>query len=281
MVRLPVSDAAGRTDASAALLLLADARLPTGSHAHSFGLEAAVGHGLVGDLDDLVSWVEGCVHTTWFADATATALAARLALLPTGDDDPTPTWQLLDEEVTARIGSTHGRTVSRALGRQLLRTGRGIWTHPAIGHADAVHHDGPTAPLALGAVTAAAGTDPREAALLSLHHAVQSAGTAAIRLLGLDPYAVARLSAVLGPTLTDLATTAAASTPTRPTAAVRFPTTAGPATTTSTVDAPATTAPEALCRFRDLARCLPAAGAPMVDLLLTHHQHAEGRLFAS
>jgi len=226
----------------AVALLLADGRLPTGAHAHSGGLEAAVGRGLVADVADLVAWVGGCLHTTWALDAAAAALAHGLA----GDGRevaPAAAWSRLDAEVAARTTSGPARATSRTLGRQLLRTGRAAWPGPALEAAAAVHPNGPLQPLALGALAAGAGVDAASTALLSLHHAVQGATTAAVRLLGLDPYAVGAASAVLAPDLDAAAARAAAHGP-------------DPAD-------------------------LPAAGAPMLDVLLHAHDRAERRLFAS
>ena len=225
------------------LLLLADGRFPSGAHAHSFGLEAAVNAGLVEDVEGLSAWITGCMHSTWVVDATAAVRAARLGE-GAGAFHGAGGWRALDEEVMARLLSTHARRVSRALGRQLLRTGRAIWTDESMQAAAAVHRDGPSAPLALGAVTRAAGLSAGRAADLSVHHAVQSAATAAVRLLGLDPFAVSRLVAYIAP---DIAA-----------ASVRA---------VACADRPGVD--------------LPTAGAPMVDLLLTHHQFADGRLFAS
>ena len=224
------------------LLLLADGRFPSGAHAHSFGLEASVNAGLLAGVEDLSAWAVGCMHTTWLVDATAAVRAARL-----GED--VAQWVALDDEVQARLLSSHARTVSRTLGRQMLRTGRAIWPHVALRAAAAVHRDGPSAPLGLGAVIRAAGLPEVHAAELSMHHAVQSAATAAVRLLGLDPFAVTRLVARMGPDIT-------------------------------TTSARAVELADAELADADVG-ALPSAGAPMVDLLLTHHHHADGRLFAS
>jgi urease accessory protein len=67
------------TEAALAVLLLADGRFPSGAHAHSLGLEAAVAAGLVDDLDGLHAWLEGCLGTVWRLDAAVTVQAFRLA----------------------------------------------------------------------------------------------------------------------------------------------------------------------------------------------------------
>ncbi|MGI9019040.1 MAG: urease accessory protein UreF [Euzebya sp.] len=232
---------------SPAALLLADGRFPTGSHAHSWGLEAAVNRGLINDLADVEGWIQGCLHTTWLLEAAAAAQARGLAVRR-GD---AVQWTALDGELGARMTSAPHRDVSRRLGRQMLRSGRAAWPDSASGGAmtatgsgpAAGHRQGPFAPLALGAVAAAAGLDGATTALVSLHHSVQGANSAAVRLLGLDPYALASGTARLGPTLADLAD-------------------------------------RALLSGEDPAG-LPAGGAPMLDVLFADHHQATMRLFAS
>lgn len=220
---------------SASLLLLADGRFPAGAHAHSSGLETAVARDLVGDLASLTDWIRGCLHTTWALDAAVAVQAAR----PRHPDD----WARLDAEATARQISPEARRISRTLGRQLVRTGRCTWPTPSLDQVAQAHADGPLQPMALGAVAAAAGIAPPDVAIVSLHHAIQGATTAAVRLLGLDPYAVTALTAGFRDDL----------------------------------DATASRAVE----VGDDPAALPAAGAPMLDLLLAAHAAAEIRFFAS
>lgn len=225
-----------------AALLLADGRFPTGSHAHSFGLEAAVGAGMVSDVAGLRQWMLGCLHTVWLLDAAAAIQATGLCQRYRDPVGHARDWAALDGELSARIVSAPARRVSRTLGRQLLRTGRAVWPHPGLDHAVAEPR-GPLAPLALGAIATAAGLGVVDAATISLHHATQGAAAAAIRLLGLDPYATAALMASLGPQLKATCLMASATGP-------------DPAD-------------------------LPSAGAPMLDVLFGMHDVADGRLFAS
>ena len=100
-------------------------------------------------------------------------------------------------------------------------------------------------PVTVGVVADSAGLGRREAALCSLHHMVGSATTAAVRLLGLDPFEVHALAARLGPRLDALAATAA-----------------DRAANCMTCDLPATT-------------------SVLGDILAEHHAQWEVRLFAS
>src|SRR5262249_18403209 len=64
---------------SANLLLLADSRLPSGGHAHSGGLEAAVAARRVRDLDGLAGFLRGRLATTGLVAAAFAAAATACA----------------------------------------------------------------------------------------------------------------------------------------------------------------------------------------------------------
>jgi urease accessory protein len=176
---MSTTDALGARPA-AALLLLADGRLPAGGHAHSAGVEAAVRDRRVQDLSTLESFLRGRLHTTGtVAAAFAAAACARAADVP-----------LLDAAYDARTPSPALRRASRAQGRALLRVGRAMWTVPPS-RVDS-HHA-----VALGIVASAAGLAPHDAALAAAHGAVAGPAAAAVRLLALDPYPVQGLLARL------------------------------------------------------------------------------------
>ena len=173
----------------AALLMLADGRLPTGGHAHSGGLEEAVMRGAVTDGHTLESWLTGRLRTTGRVDAAFAAAAAREAHRrgPTGECR----WALLHAELAARLPSAATRRANLAQGRGLLRAAATAWPAPWIPELREAMPGGTLWPVALGAVAAAAGLTPAEAALLAASSAVQGPAWAATRLLGLDPFDVA------------------------------------------------------------------------------------------
>ena len=210
--------------AGSALLLLADARLPAGGHAHSGGLEAAVAAGRVSDPTSLRGFLRGRLAT---GGLVAAAFAA--AACAPGADVPG-----LDAELDARTPSPAQRRASRAQGRALMRAGRAMYGVPA---AERPHHA-----VALGVVAAAAGLSPAEAALVAAYGAVTGPASAAVRLLGLDPYEVQAVLAGLAPECDAVAGRAAA-------AAARGE--------------------------------LPAASAPLLDIGAEEHATWEVRLFAS
>jgi urease accessory protein len=220
---------------SAALLLLADSRFPTGAHAHSSGVEASHARGDVRSVADVEHFLEGRLVTTASVDA-AFAAAACIGKASLAE---------LDHELAIRTPSPRLRAVSRALGRQLLRPAERAWPNERYAALRAVHPDGPMQPLALGVVSAAAGLTADDAAVCSLHHLVGAVTTAAVRLMGLDPFEVHALAARLAPRLDQLASVAA-----------------GLATTCEPAQ-------------------LPAAGSVLADILAEHHATWEVRLFAS
>ena len=224
------------------LLLLTDARMPAGGHAHSGGIEAAVNAGTVRDTPELAQFLRGRLHTNGRVAAAVAAAACARAADPLPARDPAG-WDELDAEVSARTPSPAQREASRAQARTLLRSARVAWpaavldllaaTHPGIHHS-----------VALGAVAACAGCLPAEAALAGAYLSVSGPATAVVRLLGLDPLAVHAVLADLGPDLDAVAAAATASAE-------------GPLSE------------------------LPSVSAPRLDLLAQTHARSELILFAS
>ncbi|WP_281179281.1 urease accessory UreF family protein, partial [Actinomadura rubrobrunea] len=150
----------------AALLLLADARLPAGGHAHSGGLEPAVAAHAVTDLADLRDFLHGRLATTGLTGAALAAAACAYAAAYAPDADIPPSgdgsaggrrgWRGLDAEADARTPSPAQRRASRAQGRSLARAARATWSHPGL-DALAAEVRAPHHPLVLGAAAAAAG----------------------------------------------------------------------------------------------------------------------------
>ena len=133
------------------------------------------------NVADLEAFLDGRLLTTAPVDA-AFAAAACAATAPLDE---------LDHELEIRTPSPRLRTVSRTLGRQLLRPAERAWPDARYVDLRAVHPAGPMQPMALGVVARGRGLEPVDAALCSLHHLVGAVTTAAIRILGLDPFEVA------------------------------------------------------------------------------------------
>jgi urease accessory protein len=197
------------------LLLLLDSRSPSGGHNHSGGMEPAVAAGLVRDLDDVEDFCRGRLRTAGRVAAGFAAASCQLWLDSAGSVDPVPNptserreehqiadeWALLDAEFDARNPSEAVRAASRQLGHGLRRLLRAtvpdadlsVWEHLP---APAPHH-----PLVLGAGVALAGGSSETAARAAALAAVSVPASAAVRLLGLDPFAVQAMLARLTPSV--------------------------------------------------------------------------------
>ena len=249
---------------NALLLLLLDSRAPAGAHHHSGGMEAAVGTGLVGNLGSLEDFCRARLRASARVSAAFAAAAARLqsdsaeraAVLASSQPRAVPAdewaqerwaqeWALLDAEFEARTPSEATRTASRQLGGGLLRLLRSVLpetdlvTPWALCAGQSPHH-----PLVLGAGVSLAGGSPELAARAAALSACAGPASAAVRLLGLDPFGVQAMLAQLAPGIDECAEFAAQ-------AAGRPPSS------------------------------LPADSAPALDLLADYHLTAEVRLFAS
>ena len=210
------------------VLVLADGRFPAGGHALSAGVEAAVRIGDVVDEATLERYLHARLSTTGVTDA-AFAVAAGAG----GDV------AVLDRELRARMLSPRAREVGARLGRQLLRAGRAALPSPRLEGLDGCQQ-----PIVLGVLAGTAGADAETAALLSMHHLGSAVVSAGIRLLGLDPLAVAAIQ-------------------TRA------------ATVTAELVAPAP-------QWAQIAPSrLPALGGALTDILGEDHGHWDARLFVA
>jgi len=226
----------------ASLLLLADGRFPVGGHAHSGGIEAAMADGRVRDVVDVEAFTIGRLHTTGVMEA---ALAAATVVRLCGPNAVTErVLAEIDAEADARIPSAPLRAASRRLGRQLTRVAGPCWPDPVLPALGSIDPDGPHQAVALGGVAVAAGVGARDAALLALHHAATTPIQAAIKIAGLDPFALAAVTARLAPVIETLALVAA-----------------------TAADGP-------------LAE-LPCSSAPLIEIAAATHDRTAQRLFAT
>ncbi len=155
-------------------LLLADSRFPSGSYAHSLGLERAVREGLT----DVPAFMLARQRLVAESDARFAVEARR------GND--------VVDEWCARCPSPVLRAAAARLGRQLLRSASAIWDVP----------ESAPRPVALGLVARAAGVSEQDTALLALYDDAATVASAALKLLPLDPAVTARWVAELAPRLT-------------------------------------------------------------------------------
>lgn len=226
----------------ALVLLLADARLPSGAHVHSGGIEQAVDDGLVTDLVTLRPFLVGRLLTGGRLAAHIAALSCRWAA---SESSPSPErWSRLDDEVSARMVAPALAAASRRQGRSLLRTSVAVFGGPILHGLVSAGTESPHLAVVQGAVCGQVGILPFDAALVAAYAVVTGAASAALRLLGLDPVALVAAEASLAPL----------------------------------VDAEARDA--AQCADLD-PEVLPAPASPLGDLLGQRHAERKERLFAS
>ena len=175
---------------SAALLALADQRLPSGGHVHSGGIEQAIAEGLVHDVPSLERFLERRLRTTGLVTAGLAAAACAAA----GRADAVEALRRLETEADARTPSPAQRAASRAQGRGLLRTARAAWAAPSATLSWADLGPRPHHPLVLGCAARAGQSTPEGVALVAAYLSVSAPSTAAQRLLALDPVAVAAVT---------------------------------------------------------------------------------------
>ena len=159
-----------------ALLFLADGRFPDGTHAHSFGLEAAVDAGRVSNTASLADYIVCRLWTVGRTDAAA----ARMAAAGVSPDSLDAAWCI-------RTPSAAARATARALGRSLARTAARLVPEQPIALSDG---SPAVQPVALGLVAAALGCTADETALASAHSTAATLSAAGLRLLSLDPFDV-------------------------------------------------------------------------------------------
>lgn len=165
--------------------------------------------GRVSDLDSLADFLRGRLATAGLVDA-ALAAAACERVGRSAETGERVAWAELVVEAEARQPSAALRAAWRVQGRALLRVARAAWPGPVLEALAEAVPEGAPHPLALGACASAAGLGPGDAAVIVAHHAVVGPASAAVRLLGLDPLAVAGVLARLATDIDRVAGEAAA-----------------------------------------------------------------------
>ncbi|WP_129788279.1 urease accessory protein UreF [Promicromonospora panici] len=166
-------------------MLLADARLPSGGHAHSASLEPALLGGM--PTASVPAWLVGRATTVSLVEAGTAVVTARL-LAEVSDGgfglaDVVRAW-------AARTTAPALRDAARLLGRGYLRLARTLWSDAAAVRAlvahDAAHGPLPRA-IVLGAIAAATGLPAADTVRLTVYDDAQTAASALLKLEPLDP----------------------------------------------------------------------------------------------
>jgi urease accessory protein len=157
-------------------LVLADARTPSGGHAHSGGLEAALWEGLT--AAEVPAFMRVRLRTVGRCEAALSARAAGAEALEE--------LLALDLEAAARMPAEPLRRASGRLGRGLLRTACTWWPEEELLTRYRAASEASPRPVALGAIGRAGGLSPTEAARLSLYDDAATVAAAAVKLTALD-----------------------------------------------------------------------------------------------
>ncbi|GAA4641553.1 urease accessory protein UreF [Gordonia humi] len=152
-------------------MLLADARLPTGAHAYSAGMEPALTGGMPPDQARELLCARAV--TTSQVEA-ATAVAARHAVLTGGSS------AAVQDAWAARTPAPAVRDASTAQARGYLRLARRLWPELPVGALPAR----PCRAVVLGAIAAVAGLPAVDLVRLVIY---DDAATGAAALLKLEP----------------------------------------------------------------------------------------------
>jgi urease accessory protein len=180
------------------LMMLADARLPTGGHTQSAGLEPAVRAGLADDgrrLGEVVGYARDRLRTVVRVEAGTAVVARHLAL---AGDDPLR----VELHWAARTPSAAMRAASRRQGRGFLRLAGRVWP-------DVLDHLPADAEIArsvvLGVIAAVTGLEATQTARLVGYDDAQTVIAASLKLLPVDPADAAGWLVALQPDIEDLA----------------------------------------------------------------------------
>ncbi|WES63995.1 urease accessory UreF family protein [Microbacter sp. GSS18] len=163
---------------STAALLLADARLPSGGHAHSAGVEPALMAGVA--AHELPAFLRGRASTTTLVEA-GTAVAARHAHTVGGDLDA------VEAAWAARTPSRAQRDAARLLARGYLRVGTELLPGDAVIAQWRERPTPPPRPCVLGVLAAGLAMPPLELARLVVYEDMQAAAAAVLKLEPRDP----------------------------------------------------------------------------------------------
>jgi urease accessory protein len=179
-----------------ALMLLGDARLPSGGHTQSAGLEGALAAGM--PEGDVPAYLRARLRTTATVDA-GTAVAALTALR----DPSREALGAVEQHWAARTPSHVQRNAAVTLGRGGLRLLRTLFPEEPATSA-LVGLGTPCRPLVLAGLACALRLDGRQLATVVCYDEVQSITAAALKLSPLDPVTTVRWALEVRPVVDEV-----------------------------------------------------------------------------
>lgn len=192
------AEARGGFSTELLLMLLADARLPSGGHTQSGGLEPALRSGMT--LAQVPNYLAARLETVVAVAAGAAVVASHHP----GD----PSWLLRAwREWQARTPSPALRQMEHRLGRGYLRLVERVWGAASIcGLREAASlrpyvqgEEAPPRPLVIGVLAGTVGLTPEQTARLIGYDDVQTIVAAGLKLEPFDPSDAARLAVAAFP----------------------------------------------------------------------------------
>lgn len=165
-------------DSTTIAMLLADARLPSGAHAHSAGMEPALAGGMA--VADVPAFLIGRARTTSLVEAGAAVVARHLAL-EGGDTRP------VERAWAARTPAPAMRDAAVNLGRGLLRLASRVWPESDALRQAAARPAAPPRAVVAGMVAAVAGLRADDLVRLIVYDEAHSAAAAVLKLAPRDP----------------------------------------------------------------------------------------------
>ncbi len=181
-------------------MMLADARLPTGGHTQSAGLEPAVRAGLGADgnkLTEVEQYARDRLRTVTRVEAGVAVVARHL----TARDGANHGLQTLEAAWAARVPSQVLRSVARRQGRAYLRLATRVW--PRVSNYLPADGEVPR-PIVVGVVAAVNGLSAVQTARLIAYDDAQTVVAASLKLLPVDPADAACWLAALHPDIEEL-----------------------------------------------------------------------------
>ena len=174
------SDARAEGSRELMLMLLSDARLPTGAHTQSAGLEPAINAGM--SASKVPQYISARLRTVVAVEAGA-AVVARCGAL---GDQPQTALARVDRAWRSRTISPALRETSVLLGRGYQRLVTRLWpAHPAAGALTTMKL--PCRAVVLGVAAACAGLSPAQLARLMGYDEAQTIAAAALKISPMDP----------------------------------------------------------------------------------------------
>lgn len=171
---------AGSDNSELMLMLLSDARLPTGAHTQSAGLEPALNAGM--PAGDVSRYITARLRTVATVEAGAAVVARRFAL----GSDPADGLRRVDAAWRARTISPALRETSVLLGRGYQRLITRLWPdHPSAVALQAIKLPGRA--VGLGVAAACTGLSAVQLARLIGYDEAQTIAAAALKIVPLDP----------------------------------------------------------------------------------------------